>query len=98
MYHQPAIGADDQVTQKLQLWVEKMAWFKNPDFWVTARTLGAAAQDVVKMVLGQGLRLLTVGMVIGLGTSLALSRMIANQLWGVSPYDPTHGLIMYRHK
>jgi putative ABC transport system permease protein len=50
--------------------------------------LGAAPQDVVKMVLGQGLRLLTVGMVIGLGTSLALSRMITSQLWGVSPHDP----------
>lgn len=50
--------------------------------------LGAAAHDVVRMVLGQGLRLLTVGMVTGLGVSLALSRMITSQLWGVSPYDP----------
>jgi putative ABC transport system permease protein len=50
--------------------------------------LGAAARDVVRMVLGQGLRLLTLGMLIGLGASLALSRIITSQLWGVSPYDP----------
>ena len=50
--------------------------------------LGAAARDVVRMVLRQGLRLLVLGMVVGLGASLALSRIITNQLWGVSPYDP----------
>jgi len=50
--------------------------------------LGAAARDVVKMVLGQGLRLLTLGLVIGLVSSLALSRLITSELWGVSPHDP----------
>jgi putative ABC transport system permease protein len=50
--------------------------------------LGAAARDVVKMVLGQGLRLLALGLVIGLASSLALSRLITRELWGVSPYDP----------
>jgi putative ABC transport system permease protein len=50
--------------------------------------LGAAAGDVVRMVLRQGLRLLVLGMVIGLGASLGLSRIITGQLWGVSPYDP----------
>ena len=49
--------------------------------------LGAGAQDVVRMVLRQGLRLLVLGMVLGLGASLALSRIITSQLWGVSPYD-----------
>lgn len=50
--------------------------------------LGAAARDVIRMVLGQGLRLLTIGVVVGLGSSLVLSRVITSQLWGVSPYDP----------
>jgi len=50
--------------------------------------LGASARDVLRMVLGQGLRLLVLGLGIGLLASLALSRLIANQLWGVSSYDP----------
>lgn len=50
--------------------------------------LGAAARDVLRMVLGQGLRLLLLGLAIGLLASLALSRLISNQLWGVSSYDP----------
>lgn len=50
--------------------------------------LGAATEDVLKMVLKQGLRLLVLGMSIGLGASLALSGLITSQLWGVSPYDP----------
>jgi putative ABC transport system permease protein len=50
--------------------------------------LGAAAGDLLKMVLGQGLRLLMLGLMIGLLTSLSLSRLITSQLWGVSPYDP----------
>jgi putative ABC transport system permease protein len=50
--------------------------------------LGAAARDVVAMVLRQGLRLLGMGIVIGLLASLALARVIVSQLWGVSPYEP----------
>jgi putative ABC transport system permease protein len=50
--------------------------------------LGAAARDVLRMVLGQGLRLLLLGLAIGLLASLALARLITNQLWGVSSYDP----------
>jgi len=50
--------------------------------------LGAAARDVMNMVLGHGLRLLTFGILIGLAASLVLARVIANQLYGVSPYDP----------
>jgi predicted permease len=49
--------------------------------------LGAAASDVLKMVLWQGLRFLAAGVAAGLATSLALSRIIAAQLWGVSAYD-----------
>lgn len=50
--------------------------------------LGAAAADVLKMVVRQGLALLIGGILIGVATSLVLARIIANQLWGVSPYDP----------
>ena len=40
------------------------------------------------MVLRVGLRLLLIGTAIGLAGSLLLSRTLASQLFGVSPYDP----------
>ncbi|PYT49895.1 MAG: hypothetical protein DMG44_08625 [Acidobacteria bacterium] len=49
--------------------------------------LGAARADVLKMVLRKGLQLLLAGIIIGLGVSFALSRVLVSQLWGVSPYD-----------
>jgi putative ABC transport system permease protein len=50
--------------------------------------LGAEGSDVLGMVLRMGLRLVAVGVAIGLVASVALGRVIATQLWGVSAYDP----------
>jgi ABC-type antimicrobial peptide transport system permease subunit len=50
--------------------------------------LGARRADVLKLVLRMGARLVVLGLAIGLAVSVALSRVIASQLWGVSPYDP----------
>jgi putative ABC transport system permease protein len=50
--------------------------------------LGAAARDVMTMILGHGLRLVGMGIAIGLLGSVALARVIVAQLWGVSPYEP----------
>src|SRR5262245_26346434 len=50
--------------------------------------LGAESTDVVRMVLWMGLKLVGLGVVIGLLASFAVTRVIANQLWGVSPRDP----------
>ncbi len=50
--------------------------------------LGATAQDVRRLMLGQGLRLAAVGLGIGLAGSLALGRAMAGVLYGVSPFDP----------
>ena len=36
------------------------------------------------------------GLAIGILVSLGLSRVIASQLWGVSPYDPVRGIITFR--
>jgi ABC-type antimicrobial peptide transport system permease subunit len=50
--------------------------------------LGAGAADVVRMVLRMGLQLVGLGVAVGLLASFAVTRVIANQLWGVSPRDP----------
>ena len=50
--------------------------------------LGAPISDVLKMVLSKGLRLITLGMVLGVLASIALTRFVASQFWGVSPRDP----------
>lgn len=50
--------------------------------------LGAESTDVLRLILRMGLRLLGIGVGIGLIASLALGRVIATQLWGVSAYDP----------
>jgi putative ABC transport system permease protein len=50
--------------------------------------LGAESSDVLKMVIRMGLRLVAIGVVAGLLASLAMGKIIATQLWGVSAYDP----------
>jgi putative ABC transport system permease protein len=50
--------------------------------------LGAERGDVLKLVINMGLRLVVLGVAIGLAASLGVCRVIATQLWGVSPYDP----------
>jgi len=50
--------------------------------------LGAEGSDVQGMVIRMGLRLVGIGVAIGLIVSVAIGRVIATQLWGVSAYDP----------
>lgn len=47
--------------------------------------LGAQTRDVVKLILGQGALLVTIGVVLGLGASFAITRLIASLLFGVTP-------------
>jgi ABC-type antimicrobial peptide transport system permease subunit len=50
--------------------------------------LGAQPGQVRGMVLRQGVRLSLLGLAIGLGAALALTRLLASQLYGVSATDP----------
>jgi len=50
--------------------------------------LGAAPSDVLRVVLGQGLVMILIGLALGLAGSLLLARYLANLLYGVRPADP----------
>jgi putative ABC transport system permease protein len=57
--------------------------------------LGASRRAVIGRVVQQGMRLALAGVGIGLAGSCALTRLIAAQLFGVSPTDPsTLGLVV----
>jgi putative ABC transport system permease protein len=50
--------------------------------------LGAQARQLRGMVVGQGLRVAAVGLVVGTAGALGVTRVLASQLYGVSPTDP----------
>jgi len=51
--------------------------------------LGAQARDVFKLIIGQGMLLVLVGVALGLGASFALTRLIASLLFGITPTNVT---------
>ena len=50
--------------------------------------LGARGSDVLNLVVGQGLKLVIVGVVLGLSGAFALTRVMSSMLFGVSATDP----------
>ena len=50
--------------------------------------LGAQRRDLVRLVVGEGARLATVGVFLGVVAALALSRWARTLLFGVSAADP----------
>jgi len=51
--------------------------------------LGAGARCIAYLIGRQALLLIAAGVVLGLAGAAALMRLIASQLWGVTPTDPT---------
>jgi putative ABC transport system permease protein len=49
--------------------------------------LGARPADVLKLVIGQGLKVLLTGLLAGLGAAYALTRLMGSLLFGVTPTD-----------
>jgi predicted permease len=50
--------------------------------------LGGTAAAVVRLILSEGLRLLSAGLIFGVLAALALRKVLATQVYGVQPYDP----------
>jgi predicted permease len=50
--------------------------------------LGARVDDVVRLILGQGVKVTIVGIATGLALALALGRVVESLLFGASPRDP----------
>jgi predicted permease len=50
--------------------------------------LGASGGDVARLLLGDSLRPVIAGLVVGLTAALLVSRLFAQELGGVSPHDP----------
>ncbi|MCI0388491.1 MAG: ABC transporter permease [Acidobacteria bacterium] len=50
--------------------------------------LGAQTGDVLKLILAQGLKLVLIGIVIGLSAAFALTKWMETLLFGVRPTDP----------
>ena len=50
--------------------------------------LGAEGRHIVRMVLGQGARLIAIGLALGIVAAIALGRLLESQIVDVSPADP----------
>ncbi|HEX5227534.1 MAG TPA: ABC transporter permease [Bryobacteraceae bacterium] len=50
--------------------------------------LGGSAREVLGLILGQGIRLVAIGLALGVVATLGLTRVMARLLIGVSPSDP----------
>ncbi len=50
--------------------------------------LGASSATIARMILGHGSRLLVVGLAAGLAGSVVMAKLLAHQVWNISPFDP----------
>src|SRR5688572_29163041 len=56
--------------------------------------LGGSPADVVKLVVGQGMKLTAIGLGVGIIAALSATKLMADMLFGITPRDPvTFGTI-----
>jgi len=51
------------------------------------RAVGAQPADVIRLIVGQGLRPVAAGLVLGLAGALAVARLLEGLLYEISPWD-----------
>jgi ABC-type antimicrobial peptide transport system permease subunit len=51
------------------------------------RALGAGAADVIRLIVGQGIRLIALGLALGLVGALGVARLLTGLLYEISPWD-----------
>ena len=87
---------DDTLVAALALGLALVGLYSLVSFLVAERTheiglrmaLGAAPVDVLRLVLGYGIKLAGIGLAIGVPVAAAASRLLGSLLYGVSPTDP----------
>jgi putative ABC transport system permease protein len=50
--------------------------------------IGARPRDVFRMIIGQGMLLAFLGVIFGLASAFALTRLMATMLFDIAPTDP----------
>jgi predicted permease len=50
--------------------------------------LGAQRGDVLRLIVGQGAKMALIGVILGIGAALGLTRLMSSQLFGVTAHDP----------
>lgn len=97
------VNAGDRVTTKLMVFFGALAMFLGAIgiYGVMAHSvsqriheigiriaLGATPSQVLRMVINHGLKLALVGITVGVLMALSATRVLSNQLYQVTPYDP----------
>jgi predicted lysophospholipase L1 biosynthesis ABC-type transport system permease subunit len=56
--------------------------------------LGAAREDVLRLILWQGMRPVVAGIALGVAGAAAVSTILVNMLFGLSPHDPVSFVLL----
>jgi predicted permease len=96
-FHQWKLGAAlFSVAGLLALLVAAVGIYSTVAYMVGQRTheigvriaLGARSANIVRVVLGRGIGIVVAGIAVGLLATLAMGKLVASLLYGVSPRDP----------
>src|SRR6266498_202939 len=73
--------------RRRRLSTRRSSWKRTREIGIRI-TLGAQAGDVMKLVLRQGMKLVLLGVALGTGVALGVTRVVKFLLFGLSATDP----------